>query len=214
MINAAGWDAPAGAAATPGALSCRIAIASRIRASRAEDVMDRVQSEHLARVRHLREGFVEANERLVARLRRADDDAAGRAVEGAWSAAQIGWHVAAVTNRFAAMIAGDVAGPQPLPAEFSERSWAEIAATIPAGVAASAAVTPPPGVSRADAVAALEAAGTKMARAFDVLTPERGGRMGVTHPLVGTISVYQLGEWATAHIKRHNRQAKGALGEA
>ena len=52
-----------------------------------------------------------------------------------------------------------------------------------------------------------------MARAFDALTPERGARMGVTHALVGTISVYQLGDWATAHIKRHNRQAKQALGE-
>jgi hypothetical protein len=35
----------------------------------------------------------------------------------------------------------------------------------------------------------------------------------LTHALVGTISVYQLGEWATAHIKRHNRQAKRVLGE-
>ena len=29
-----------------------------------------------------------------------------------------------------------------------------------------------------------------MARAFDALTPERGGRMGVTHAIVGAISVY------------------------
>ena len=77
--------------------------------------MDKAQSEHLARVRHLRESFVEANERLVARLRRVSDEAAERGTEGAWSAAQIGWHVATVTTRFAAMMAGDVAGPQPLP---------------------------------------------------------------------------------------------------
>jgi uncharacterized membrane protein len=176
--------------------------------------MDKLQAAHLARVRHLRETFVEANERLVARLRNADDDIAAREVAGAWSAAQIGWHVATVTTRFAAMIAGDIAGPQPLPEGFHERPWEEIAAAIPPRAAASAAVTPPPGVRLADAVAALEASGTKMARAFDVLTSERGGRMGITHPLVGTVSVYQLGEWATAHIKRHNRQAKGALGEA
>jgi hypothetical protein len=175
--------------------------------------MDKVQAEHLARVHHLREAFVEANERLVARLRGASDEAAHREMEGAWSAAQIGWHVATVTTRFAAMIAGDVAGPQPLAEGFRERPWDEIAASIPPRATASSAVTPPPGVRRADAVAALEASGTKMARAFDALTPERGGRMGVTHALVGTISVYQLGEWATAHIKRHNRQAKHALGE-
>jgi hypothetical protein len=74
-------------------------------------------------------------------------------------------------------------------------------------------MTPPSGVRRADAIAALEAAGMKMARAFDALTPERGGRMGVTNAIVGTISVYQIGEWATAHVARHNRQAKRALGE-
>lgn len=175
--------------------------------------MNKVQSEHLARVHHLREAFVEANERLVARLRGASDEAAGHAADGAWSAAQIGWHVATVTTRFAALIAGDIPGPQPLPEGFRERPWDEIAASLPPRATAASAVTPPPGVRRADAVAALEASGTKMARAFDVLTPERGGRMGVTHALVGTVSVYQLGEWATAHIKRHNRQAKRALGE-
>lgn len=174
--------------------------------------MDTLHSEHPARVRRLREAFVEANGRLIARLRKAEDAAAAREAGGAWSAAQIGWHVATVTTRFAGMIAGDIAGAQPLPEGFRERPWDEIAAAIPPRATASASVTPPPGVTRADAVAGLEASGTKMAQAFDGLTASRGGRMGVTHPLVGTISVYQLGEWATAHIKRHNRQAKATLG--
>jgi len=68
-------------------------------------------------------------------------------------------------------------------------------------------------VRRIEAVAALEASGTKMARAFDTLTLERS-RLGITHSLVGTISVYQLAEWATAHIARHNKQAKRVLGES
>jgi len=53
----------------------------------------------------------------------------------------------------------------------------------------------------------------KMARAFDTLTLERG-RLGITHSLVGTINIYQLAEWATAHIARHNKQAKRVLGES
>ena len=175
--------------------------------------MDKTQSDHLARVRHLRETFVEANERLVARLRHASDEAAGREVDGAWSAARIGWHVAAVTTRFAGLISGDLAGPQPLGEAFRERPWAEIASTMPERAKAPTAALPPPAVRRSEAVAALEAAGLKMARAFDALTPERGGRMGITNALVGTISLYQIGEWATAHIMRHNRQAKRALGE-
>jgi hypothetical protein len=113
----------------------------------------------------------------------------------------------------AGLISGDVAGPQPLGAEFRERPWAEIAATIPERATAPPAVLPPCGVRRTDAVAALEAAGMRMARAFDALTPDRGSRMGITNSMVGTISVYQIGEWATAHIMRHNRQAKRALGE-
>ena len=90
----------------------------------------------------------------------------------------------------------------------------QIAASIPNRLQAPAALHPPPAVKRTEAVAALEASGTKMARAFDVLTCERGGRMGIANAVVGTISVYQLAEWATAHIARHNRQAKQILGEA
>jgi len=176
--------------------------------------MDGIQAAHMARVRQLREAFAAANERLVARLRGASDEAAERPVAEAWSAAQIGWHVATVSTRFAAMIAGDIAGPQPLPDSFQERSWQEIAGSIPDRLRAPSAVHPPPVVKRTDAVAALEASATKMARAFDALTSDRGSRMGITSPVVGTITVYQLAEWATAHIARHNKQAKRVLGEA
>ena len=72
--------------------------------------MEEGRAAHLARVRHLREAFASANERLVARLRGASNEAAERHVQGGWSAAQIGWHVATVSTRFAAMIAGDLAG--------------------------------------------------------------------------------------------------------
>ena len=175
--------------------------------------MHGAQAEHMTRVRHLREAFASANERLVARLRGATDEAAERQVPNGWSAAQIGWHVASVSTRFAALIAGDAAGVQPLPEPFAERSWKDIAASMPERIQASPASHPPSAVRRADAVAALEASATTMARAFDTLTLGRGGQMGITHPLVGTISVYQLGEWATAHIARHNKQAKRVLGE-
>ena len=52
----------------------------------------------------------------------------------------------------------------------------------------------------------------RMARALDRLTPERGSGMGLTHPITGPISVYQIGDWATAHVIRHNQQAKRVLG--
>jgi len=35
----------------------------------------------------------------------------------------------------------------------------------------------------------------------------------VTHAVDNTIGVYQIAEWATAHVARHNRQGKRVLGE-
>lgn len=174
--------------------------------------MDRKQSEHLSRVRHLRESFASANEQLVSRLRAADDEAAHRVADGRWSAAQVGWHVAAVSTRFAALIAGEVQAAKPLPADFVERPWPEIQGAIPGTLVASPAAVPPPGVTRHASIAALEASAVKMARALDTLTPERGARIGVTSPVVGTINLYQVGNWAVSHVERHVPQALHALG--
>ena len=173
--------------------------------------MDSQQAAHLSRVRHLRESFVSANEHLVGRLRAATDHAAERPDGEGWSAAQTAWHVATVSTRFAALIAGDVPAAKPLDAGFVERPWDAIAAEIPEKLQAPSAAAPPAHATRHDAIAALEAAGLKMARAFDTLTPERGARIGVTSPVVGTINLYQVGEWAAAHVQRHDRQVERAL---
>ncbi len=165
------------------------------------------------RAADVRQAFTEASQRLIARLRGADSAAVERAAGGGWSAAQIGWHVAAVTTRFAGMISGEIPAAQPLAAEFRERAWTDIAASIPDRLEAPSAVLPPATVGCGEAVAALEASEARMVGALDALSAERGDRMGVVHPIVGAISVYQIGEWATAHIMRHNRQAKRALGE-
>jgi hypothetical protein len=169
---------------------------------------------HRARVSHLRESFAEANERLVARLRSADDDGARRAPEGGgWSAAQIGWHVAKVTTRFAGLMSGELPGAQPLPSGFVERPWAEIAPTVADRLEAPPGFQPPPVVLRMEAIAALEASGMQLARALDAVTPERGASHGISSPIVGgAINLYQVGEWATAHVIRHNKQAKQVLG--
>ena len=86
-----------------------------------------------------------------------------------------------------------------------------MAAEIPEKLQAPSAAAPPPHVSRHDAIAALEASALKMARAFDALTAERGTTLGITHPVVGTINLYQVGDWAAAHVRRHDRQIERAL---
>ena len=58
-----------------------------------------------------------------------------------------------------------------------------------------------------------QASAVKMARALDTLTDERGARTGVTNPIVGTINLYQVGEWAASHVGRHHAQATRALAE-
>ncbi|HEY0874466.1 MAG TPA: DinB family protein [Vicinamibacterales bacterium] len=173
--------------------------------------MHQKQAEHLSRVRHLRESFASENEHLVQLLRQADHAAAERGVEGQWSASQVGWHVASVNTRFAAVIGGDVPAARPLPADFVERPWAEIASAIPDKLEAAAAATPPPKVTCHDAIAALEASAVKMAQAFDTLTADRGSTIGITNPIVGTINLYQVGEWAASHVARHYQQARRAL---
>jgi hypothetical protein len=173
--------------------------------------MDQQQSQHLSRVRHLRESFAAENEHLVQLLRDADDVSAERERADAWSAAQVGWHVASVNTRFAAVIGGDVPAARPLPGDFVERPWTAIAAAIPEKLEAATAATPPPRVTCHDAIAALEASAVKMARAFDTLTPERGTTIGITSPIVGTINLYQVGEWAASHVARHYQQAKRAV---
>ena len=173
--------------------------------------MDKQQSDHLSRVRHLREAFSSANEHLVAALRDADDRTAERAPAGGWSAAQVGWHVASVNTRFAALIAGDVPAAKPLPEDFVERPWSQIASAIPDKLEAAAAASPPAKVTRHDVIAALEASAVRMAEALDTLTPERGAKIGVTNPTVGTINLYQVGEWAASHVARHYEQARQAL---
>jgi len=63
-----------------------------------------------------------------------------------------------------------------------------------------------------DALAALHASAEKIHAALSSLTSERGSTLGITHPAVGTVNLYQVGEWATVHTIRHNRQAKRVLG--
>src|SRR6266568_4285682 len=47
---------------------------------------------------------------------------------------------------------------------------------------------------------------------FAGLEAMRGAGYAVTHPVIGTVSLAQIGDWAAAHTIRHNAQAKRTLG--
>jgi hypothetical protein len=167
---------------------------------------------HTQRIERMRRAYDEAHRRLVVRLQSVPADVAERVPpDGSWSAAQIGWHVAAVDTAFADLMSG-VRPSQPLPADFREHAWSELAMEIPAKLQASGPIVPPAGVRHDDVLNALAASAQKLDEALQSLTPDRASRFGVTHRAVGTITLYQVGEWATAHTIRHNAQAKRLLG--
>lgn len=175
--------------------------------------MDPARARHLERLRHIRESFAEANERLVARLRRVEHGAAERGPEGGgWSAAQIGWHVAAVDASFAGLVSGENPGAKPLADGVSERPWPEIVAAMPEKIEAGKRVQPPADVRRDDVLKALADSAAKLDAALAGLDAERGAGYAITHPALGTITLRQFGDWATGHIIRHNAQAKRVLG--
>jgi uncharacterized damage-inducible protein DinB len=171
-----------------------------------------VAETHAARVERMRRSYCEAHARLEARLRNAPQELVERRPDdGGWSAAQIGWHVATVDRLFAELVSGARLS-QPLPEDFCERTWAEVVAGIPAKLEASGGSVPPAEVTRDEALTALAASAKTLESALEGLTADRASRFGVTHKAVGTVTLGQIGDWATAHTIRHNAQAKRVLG--
>jgi uncharacterized damage-inducible protein DinB len=71
----------------------------------------------------MRAAYREAHARFVKRLTDAPAEAVERApADGGWSAAQIGWHVAAVDASFAGLVSGENSGAQPLADGASEKA--------------------------------------------------------------------------------------------
>lgn len=153
----------------------------------------------------------EALGRVRARLASADAVVAGRVPEGGgWSAAQIGAHLAAVNGSFASIIDGTFAVAQPPAPGFVERAWQEIGDAMPEKLQAPSRVHPPAGVGRDEALAAFDASGARLVAALRAVDAARA-RWTIDSPVVGRVSLYQVGEWATAHLIRHNRQIKRLL---
>jgi len=159
--------------------------------------------------------FSEAIGRLVARLEQIDDVTAHDAPEpGSWSAAQVGCHVAIATDAFGDLIAGRQPGAEPAPPGFREPPWEDVQQRVPARAVAPREAWPPDNASRREAIASLQASHDRFVAMLRDLPDGRGSRYCLTHPYVGTISLFQVAEWAAAHAKRHNAQAKRAVAAA
>ena len=171
-----------------------------------------LREEHDARIARMRRAYGEAHARLVARLTGAPDEAAHRSPGGgAWSVAQIGWHVAAVDGSFAGLVSGELPGAKPLAEGVRERPWDEVVRGIPDKIDAGPRVQPPPEVTREAALAALATSAARLDAALAGLAEDRATGLAVTHPIVGLVTIGQIGDWAAAHTIRHNAQAKRTL---
>ena len=170
---------------------------------------------HAERTARVRAAYTEARERLAARLRDASDADVHRTPEGGgWSAAQIGWHVAAVDASFAAVLSGELPAARPLADGETARSWAEIAAAIPQKIEAGRRVQPPDGVRRDDVLTSLADSARQLDAALAALPEARASGYTITHPVIGAVPLGCIGDWATAHVIRHNAQAKRVLAAA
>ncbi len=149
--------------------------------------------------------------RFRSRLAAADSAGAGRVPDGGgWSAAQVAAHVAAVNGSFASIIDGTFAIAQPPEEAFVERPWQAIGDAMPEKLQAPSRVHPPAAVGRDAALAALDMANARLVAALRGVDADRA-RWTMESPVVGRVSLYQVGEWATAHLVRHNKQIERLL---
>ena len=119
-----------------------------------------------------------------------------------WTAAQIGWHVATMNDWIAGVLIGTTPLAEPAAPGFRETVHMH---ALPDKLKTSPALEPPAIVGRDSAVEKLRASGQHMSKAIASLTEERGNGFTVTLP-VGTMSLFELADYASGHIARHISQ--------
>ncbi len=124
----------------------------------------------------------------------------------AWSAAQIGWHVAKTNEWMAAILTGSTPAAEPAPPNFAETFHMKV---IPDKLTTPPSLEPPAVVGRDSALERLRASGQHMSKAIAALSPQRGTGFVVTLPF-GTLSLYELADFAAAHVARHVGQLERA----
>lgn len=149
--------------------------------------------------------------RLIARIEGTPDTIAERVpAGGGWSAAGIAWHVAVTNEQFAGLIDGSLPGARPPEAGFEETPFSQIVSVVPDQLDAPPKFHPPEGLTRVEALERVRASRDKMSQAIRTMPESRG--LWTVKSILGLVTVYQVGEWATAHVARHNAQAKRAIG--
>jgi hypothetical protein len=167
---------------------------------------------HAARIEQVRAAFDHAAGRFLARYRTTTtEEAVAVPPDGGWTAAQIAGHVAALNRVMASIVSGSIDRATPPPDGFVERPWPEIAATLSGRLQAPASVSAPPTMTRDSAWDAFQSSRVLVLDTFAAIDETRA-RHVFTAPPFGTISLYQVGDFLSAHVARHNAQLKRLLG--
>jgi hypothetical protein len=163
--------------------------------------------DHGERVKKIAEAFKAASAELATKLENLPQDAAGRRPQdGGWSAAQIGWHVALSNDVFSNVISGAMPMAVPPAADFAE-DWTRIA--IPAKIQTFPILVPPDETPRDEMLAKLRGSADRLLQAIESMPPDRATMC--VQLQFGTMSLYQFGEFAGAHVRRHIGQLERTL---
>jgi hypothetical protein len=152
--------------------------------------------------------FHAAQTALVGRLRELPPEAAEhRPAADAWSAAQIGYHVATTNEWIAGVLDGSTPMAQPAPAGFKESFNPK---ALPAKSRTFPTLEPPAFVSCEVALEKLRASGHHLSKAIASLGEERGCTYSVALPF-GTLSLFELADFTAAHAARHVGQVERTI---
>ena len=168
---------------------------------------------HTERIGELTTAFTESMDRFLKRMEGAPSEALlVKPSDGGWNAAEVGWHVGAINNAFAGLIDGSIPNARPAPEGFVETPWTEIAMRVPAKLDAPPRFHPPADLTAENALHLLRQSRGSMLAALAGLTEERATGFTVKSTVGTPVNLYQVGNWAAAHVARHNAQAKKLIG--
>ena len=168
---------------------------------------------HAERIAELSTAFSDSMTRFMARVERVSPETLmAKPPEGGWSAGEVAWHVGAINNAFAGLIDGSVPNARPVTDGFVETPWTEIAMRVPAKLEAPARFHPPADLTADNALNMVRQSKDTMLKALAGLTEERATGFTVKSSVGTPVNLYQVGNWAAAHVARHNAQAKKLIG--
>lgn len=133
-----------------------------------------------------------------------------RADRESWTPAQIGCHVAMSNDWIAGVLTGATAAAERMP---SRAAGVFDPAQLPPTDETFPAMVPPTAVSREVALERFRASVQHVSKAIAALTTERGADHAVALEF-GTLSLYELADYAATHITRHLAQVDRVVGKA